>query len=367
MFLATSAYACSCAPIPDGIKTMRDLAQWRVANAKLLFIGRVKQIDIIGPVGGVGGDLASASSASERLRVVFQPQEIFKGSFSSVLTVFTGSEAGSCGFPFETGKTYLVDVTREENGKLSTSICNRATMSLDLAGPELRVLHNQSPTASDMLTPENYWQKNVASSYGQICGRVVHSDNSELGKNCHGALWQKMESPVGAVDVGLVHVNPDGSFCTKQIQPGKYFIGFEDGEPWIDNFQYRGYYHSSVSSANAEAIDVKPHQLFRNATVSLFRQRVFLLTGRIAFQNREEAAIGELLAVLRPLGNDLFNVPEEEEVNSDGTFSFRNVAPGRYFLSIVQEPSESSNKLKSEILELKVPEQTSGLLVHMYR
>ena len=72
-------------------------------------------------------------------RVQFEVQELFRGQRTRSLTVL----AGYCGctFDFSPGQVYLVYASRNEDGKLYTSTCQR-TVPLAVAAADLNIVRN---------------------------------------------------------------------------------------------------------------------------------------------------------------------------------------------------------------------------------
>src|SRR5262245_47844921 len=80
--------------------------------------------------------------------VRFSVEKAYKGVESPEISVQTGNGGGDCGYPFESGKRYLVYAYSIPNGKLGTGICSR-TKPLSKASEDLDYLQGLPESASE--------------------------------------------------------------------------------------------------------------------------------------------------------------------------------------------------------------------------
>lgn len=102
LFSAQSALACSCAPQPS--------PQEALGKAAAVFTGTVTSIQ--------------PSESPLGYLVTFRVESAWKGAKCREVTVFTGQGDFDCGYPFQSGQSYLVYANRSK-GQLSTNICER--------------------------------------------------------------------------------------------------------------------------------------------------------------------------------------------------------------------------------------------------
>lgn len=113
---AQPALACSCAPAPG--------PQEALNQAAAVFTGTVVSIQ---PSENPLGYL-----------VTFRVERTWKGTQCREVTVFTGQGDFDCGYPFQSGQSYLVYADRSK-GQLATNICSRTKPTAE-AGEDLTAL-----------------------------------------------------------------------------------------------------------------------------------------------------------------------------------------------------------------------------------
>ena len=114
-----SAFACDCAPTAN---VQRSLAQ-----SASVFTGRVLKVT-----------QGNVSACTDKNKVAFEVDRVFKGVKSRILVVETGTSGSCCGVTFKEGETYLVYARKFQEG-LSTNNCTR-TAEVSLAKKDLEEL-----------------------------------------------------------------------------------------------------------------------------------------------------------------------------------------------------------------------------------
>lgn len=79
-----------------------------------------------------------------QVRVPMQVQRAYKGVETAEVEVTTARDSASCGFPFETGRPYLVYAHEDAEDGLSVSLCSR-TQPLDLAQDDVAAIEAITP------------------------------------------------------------------------------------------------------------------------------------------------------------------------------------------------------------------------------
>lgn len=364
--LSARSFGCTCArhQPPSSLKNLRELVRWQLQESKILFEGRVERMEIQhGQITPVPDDALSATPSADELIVTFRILRSFRGGSSGAVRVITSLGQGSCGFDFENGRSYLVDAFYDASGAIFTSSCQQ-TRTLESAGPQLRALRNEPPTAEDLLVPSEYW-KSADRLDGTLCGQISHTDGSPVGKTCAASVWRVLNSPVAPLQHGDVRVNRDGSYCTGPLEPGKYIIGAEDGDPWATGVRYTGYFSATHQASKAEQVEIKPKQVLRGIDFALFPQKVYTVSGLVVPPANFPFPITQMRVVIRSAENELLTQPEDTAIGSDGTFEFYQVPPGRYLVSVSQAGGAASMGWSQLPRAITVPEQAKGVVLSL--
>jgi hypothetical protein len=119
------AQACSCAP-PEA-------AEEAFKGSTAVFLGTVRSVAAT-PI---------ATSYGPAVEVALDVARVWKGEVSRNQVVVTPNGGSTCGFPFETGRTYLVYVTRNDHGLWATLCSN--TRATNQAADELGLGPGSAP------------------------------------------------------------------------------------------------------------------------------------------------------------------------------------------------------------------------------
>jgi len=119
--LVQQVFACTCLPPESPADELE--------RSTAVFAGEVTSVKA--PSGPI-------TSSADPIAVTFQVYTVWKGSHSDTFTITTARSSASCGYPFETGKEYLV-YAHGEADDLQVSLCSR-TKPLTLASSDLVAL-----------------------------------------------------------------------------------------------------------------------------------------------------------------------------------------------------------------------------------
>ena len=122
IFTRSEIYACSC-PTMGG--TLREEMKWQLKDSQAVFSGEVIKIT----------DVPASRDVLVKIRLL----ESWKESLPDEINIATDRSPGSCGYPFEVGKSYLVFAHRSDEGNLTTGLCLR-NRELQKAAEELKIL-----------------------------------------------------------------------------------------------------------------------------------------------------------------------------------------------------------------------------------
>ena len=194
------AHACGC--------ILSEHPCQQTAEAAAIFAGRVTDIRRLHPPRKMDDDV---SDLWVELVVSLSVSESFKGPGTPSIEVVTGN--GSCGYPFEIGKTYLVFAqARSVTGggpPLSTHKCGH-NAEIDQAGDSLRYLRQRvvEPEPRPLL-------------YGSVLGRLRTATGEGTGISYRRDVWVRAEGPEGVADV---LTDEQGRYVLEDLSPGHYRI-----------------------------------------------------------------------------------------------------------------------------------------------
>lgn len=175
---------------------------------------------------------------------------------------------------------------------------------------------------------------------GKICGKVVREN--VRAKNAAEGILSFLSlagySPVAHPTVGL---NPDGSFCSKPLGPGKYLLFFtryseEDGLT-------SAVYYPGVTEKNvATTVEVSAGQTVSGITFKVPSQQTYSVQGIISTNDKSGLDAKSVSVALVGLNGVPFPVAYGKPVNFEGSlplpkvkyFHFGDVLPGRYIASV---------------------------------
>ncbi|KOS69719.1 hypothetical protein AEA09_03910 [Lysinibacillus contaminans] len=110
-FSTITSYACSCA----GPNTVEE----ELEQSSVVFSGKV--VEIVDE-----NKNKFKQSSADRLAVIFEVEEYWKGLNQKQITVYTERSSVSCGYEFNLNAEYLV-YAHEANGALNVNRCSRTT------------------------------------------------------------------------------------------------------------------------------------------------------------------------------------------------------------------------------------------------
>lgn len=119
------AFACTCMQMDDGLTNCQRLQKLK---SNVLFLGNVVSLHQV-----------SDGKSLARINIVtLSVHESFRGPSEKTIVVRTYATPGLCGFPFEQGKTYLVDASGTDEN-LWTDSCS-FTRDAEFASNDIRFI-----------------------------------------------------------------------------------------------------------------------------------------------------------------------------------------------------------------------------------
>ncbi|HTP67906.1 MAG TPA: hypothetical protein VMJ35_03305 [Dongiaceae bacterium] len=352
-----TAFACICNRGFSG-RTMRDVAAFYSEGSnsrKVVFEGLVETQDLkTGPIGPPINVLSMTPGGTHRA-VSVRVLHVYRGQVSGNVIVLTGMGIGDCGFDFETGKQYLVYADRIDAESLFTSICT-GTSSSEQAGPALRFLRGEKPTADDLLEPEVYYEKVGSKSYGTACGRVTKTDGTPLNKGLVGMTQVRVEPfpPMVVSDPDLS--KPDGSFCIRSIRPGRYLLTAERPD-YDTNSRWMGFYPGVTKHSDAVPIEVHAGDALSDLHFSVQKERVYTLRFRIVAPNERPLPLEKLGVSVDSSDRDELAYHLTQNRGENGWYSAGYVPPGHYVVQTFIQPDFETGTFPAELSRWRMAKQ----------
>jgi hypothetical protein len=356
-FTPGTALACICG-FGNAGNTMREVAASYSEgsnSSKIVFEGLVEKQDVkTGPI-GVPASTLSITLASTHRAVSIHVLRAYRGQVSGNVTVLTGMGLGDCGFDFESGKKYLVYADRVDAGSLFTSICT-GTSPLEQAGPALRFLRGQKPTADDLLDGESYYDKVQSHWYGTACGRVTTAEGTPFDKGSVDLTQIRDEPlpPMVASDPNLS--KPDGSFCIQSIRPGKYVLT-ADRPDYEDHSRWMGYYPGVAKRSEAVPIEVQAGDNLSDLHFSVRQERLYTVRFRIVTPDGSPLPLERLGVSIDSADRDALAYHLTQNRNENGNYPAGYVPPGHYLVQTYIQPNFETGKVPAELSRWRMAKQ----------
>lgn len=343
ILLAASGFslACTCAPPPPDARTPREVAEWEVKNAEVIFEGRVDKITIVDwpPKPEPGRKISLQFSVT----VTFADVRLYRGQ-TQQFTVETGWGNGDCGYHFVQGHSYLVYAQSIHDGLLSTGICS-GTSELKYAGTALRLLRDETPTLSDLEDRKEPGNSQATDEGHQICGKIAFPKGARP-QPLIVYIWPAEEG--GERDIHEVS-NANGSFCEKELVEGKYFIAAVEGEPSRPGFRYAAFYPGVLDRSKAKPVVVESNQHTVDASFQVYREPLHTVRGYL--RDVPESQNDNIKIVLLSASMDPLHNAEFADLGPHGMFEIQQVPDGVYSAFAAMGEGEEPTCV-SEIVEL---------------
>jgi hypothetical protein len=299
---------------------------------------------------------------SPHMVITFQVVRAYQGSLGSEVQVHTGVGGGDCGANYAPGLNYLVFTGGSSSDQLSTSRCSPGGwIGNTEVSAELRFLRKEKPTASD-LAPiprwsdetanqkaqrENAWkegQERYTAATGRICGSVSGGNAGPTG----GAvifLSTLGHSPFTDTDA---NVNDDGSFCSLNLGPGKYYLFLrresEKGSTAL-------YYPGVADLASATPIEVTPGQTRSSLAFKVTEQNRYSVRGFVNWSDYSALTDDISVALVRADGDRSvwYHATSTHLLPGLAYFKIENVLPGLYAAFVQGESGWMTRKHEVQV------------------
>jgi hypothetical protein len=345
------AYACSCGGSYPWVNAW-EAAKLKAQNATAVFEGvperldwqwsilNAKERDLI-PADAYG--IGQPGKHWPRMVVTFRVQKVYKGDLGPKVDVTTGIVTMDCsGRRFSIGMSYLVY-------GLAVGLCSPGGWieNSELA-TELRYLRKERPIRSDIQGPRSLpndfeeGRRRYFATTGKICGTVV-PEGAEIADR--GSVAFLSAAGYSPYDLPSTGVNQDGSFCSYELDPGKYYLyftGSSDGRRTSG-----GYYPLVGDRTKAQSVEISAGQTRSGIVFKVPAQETHPVRGFISIDHKSTLMAGDVRIALIRLDGAPREAWYEQEVDLKGSFllssvkyfHFDNVLPGRYmaYVSVLRQ------------------------------
>jgi len=373
---AEGAFACQCGA------GFREKNAWENAkraeqNANAIFEGTPIKFelrwDLLDAKEGelIATDAFLWTSSTERMPqmvVTFRVERTFKANLGADVQVHTGLGGGDCGATYMPGLNYLVYAGGPTLDQLSVSMCSPGGWIGDTSiATDLRYLRREQPTSKD-LAPISRWsqrdsaneeatrkrayeegRKRFEAATGKICGKLVHGDPKDNG---HGSITFLSTLGYSPASPPYAEFKDDGSFCSQNLGPGKYYLFFVQRD---DQAVSALYYPGVADIAKAIPIAVQAGQTQSNITFQVAKQASYSVRGFISADDRsafDSELVDTSISLVRPDGDlrVIYGAKTKFRLLPKLLyFKFDSVVPGRYFVFVQGRMGWMSRKVVVDV------------------
>jgi hypothetical protein len=355
---AGQTFACKCGSSFHGNNPL-EVAKLEAEGSTAIFEGTPERFELQWSLlNAKEGELISAGTPAAtsdewpRMLVTFLVKRAYKGELRREVQISTGLGGGDCGAVFAPGLTYLVYAGGPSLHRLGASMCSPGGwIGNSTVEADLRYLRKQRPIASDLAqypswTAAEYAkheeqrqrdfekvQKRYAAVTGKICGTVAVEKAGDARTGIISFLSTAGYSPV---ERPTELVNPDGTFCSARLVPGKYYLYFTRGS---DTGLISAAYYPGVSDrAKATAIEIGAGQTKADISFKVPAQKTFSVRGFISTNDKSRPAVRSVSLALVSLDEITYQNSYIQTIDFQSSFplpnvkffNFENVLPGRY-------------------------------------
>lgn len=313
-YLATSANACSCFPLPSPYRAFQE--------AKAVFVGKVISSKDVAAQEQIRD---KAYTYTER-HFRFVVAESLKNLSKSEVDINAGRVDSSCYQGFTIGESYLIYAYGDSAEALGAGACTR-TSNLSYASddlyylrallrgvPEPRVYGSVTRIDNDLTKPTS--------------ARVVPMEGVKVIIEGAGRQFEAVTNKQGLYSLFKV---PDGRYKARPMLPDKYSTYYPAEEEFILGSKQQDSYPPVQRGAGAYA----SFQIgWKNS-----------MSGRILDAEGNPIVRAKAAVMLTHGSNPIVIEEDEYDHHPDGKYQFSGLTPGKYLLSVkIRAPFSETNK-----------------------
>ena len=368
-----TASACQCGAVAHGQNAWENAKEVE-KNSVVIFEGTPLRFelkwDLLTAREGepIPADMFSSRdlNAMSHMVITFRNQRTYKGDLGTEVQLATGLGGGDCGATYATGLNYLVYASGSNHDQLNVSMCSPGGW-IESSGVEadLRYLRKERPTSADLapilrgnapgvdkqqeqrLRAAEERRKQYAAATGRICGRLVLPHRSEDFRGTIAFLSTQGYSPAEYPDASI---NQDGSFCSRDLGPGKYNLFFVGG---TEGARRAEYYPGVTEIAKAIPIEVSAGQTVSGVVFKITNQNEYSVRGFVSIDEKPDFNPTDTQVTVLLIRTDgdrrvwysdkaIFVLPKL------AYFKIPNVVPGHYAACVVS-PATGWMTMKADV------------------
>jgi len=385
---AESASACQCGGFVSG-KNAWGVAQREWNSSEIIFEGTPVKFELYWSLLSakegewVKSENSSFAGFDPHMVITFQVRRIYKGNLGTEVQLHTGLGGGDCGARYSTGLDYLVFASGSNLDQLSVSMCSPGGwIGASALATDLRLIRKEKPIAAD-LVPIRGWsspdyrkqerqrqlafqdeRQRYAGATGRICGKVIRPNATSESVGSVSFLSTAGYSPFDGSDVS---VGADGSFCSRDLGPGKYYVLFVSSDKDAMSVVY---YPGVADVSKAEPIAVNAGHTLSSAVFKAPNETGHAVRGLVSANEKlvfhsVPSGNGVGVYLIRADGDQRLWYTQTvlPILPKRGYFKFENVLPGRYYL-VAQVPASGWWAKKVELTVTTHMKFTSIDLLH---
>jgi hypothetical protein len=348
-------FGCSCVKVPPGVNTAQQLAERAAKGNEAIFEGKVDSIELRWKLAEASvGDVVPADFEQEppEMDVSFEVLRSYRGVEGKHVQVRTGLGGGDCGFDFESRETYLVFAYKDHSGELSTGICSSTAL----------IAESQSNLAylrGEPDIPESN-QKKLATDRGAICGHLVLDTPA---RTSDGQILLFRDGDKSLVPSDEIEPGADGSFCIRDLRPGKYVVVFRDGPD--ESPDLFAFYLGVIKPSEATKVEVAPGETVSHLLFKVPSRQTYTISGKISAFNKSKRQAEPKVMLVGAADRFLLALGYSADVATDGSFALLHVLPGKYWAAVMVD-SDGNPKWSTRKVEVNVDGDVTGLSLELF-
>jgi hypothetical protein len=344
------APACSCGGFTG--RTAWEGAQRKAQNAPVIFEGVPEHFQWQWSIlNAKDGDLIPADAYPigqgrahwPRMVVTFRVQRVYKGNLGEKVDVTTGIVTADCSERrFATRETYLVY-------GFGVGLCSPGgSIGQSELATELRYLRKEQPIQSDLVGIRSLFSDSektrarIVPSFRKICGTILRQGAKVSDRETVAFLSAAGYSPY---EFPSAEVNQDRSFCSDNLEPGKYYLYFTGSSG--GRLTSAGYYPAINDRSKAQMVEISAGQTQSSIVIKVPSQEGRRVHGLISINDKSGLTPSDVRIELIRLDGAPSEAWYEQAVDFTGSFPmprvkyfhFDSVLPGRYmaYVSVARE------------------------------
>jgi hypothetical protein len=155
----------------------------------------------------------------------------------------------------------------------------------------------------------------------------------------------------------------DGSFCARDLRPGKYVVLFRAGPD--ESPDLFAFYPGVLKPSEATEVEVAPGETVSHLLFRVLNHQTYTVSGKISAFNKSMRQAEPKVMLVSAADRFLLALGYSTDVASDGTFPFRQVLPGKYWAAVTVD-SGGTTKWSTRKVEVSVDGEVTDLSLELF-